>query len=254
MRADVSVVIPSFNQRTFLEDAIVSVLSSNVAVELIVMDGGSTDGSIDTIKKYEAQLHYWQSKPDGGQSVAVNAGVSLGTAPFVCWINSDDFYLEGGLKRLLNALQRSPNAPFAYGKVWNVTEKGRKANPYITTAFSERLLANYCFISQPGTLIRREAWEAVSGVSESLHYAMDYDLWWKLYRHAGQPIFLREFVAANRMHSETKTHNNVDQHYAEAISVVKRAYGRVPIKWKLLKPLMKSLRYLTKSVRNVKRR
>jgi hypothetical protein len=97
-------------------------------------------------------------------------------------------------------------------------------------------MAQLCIVSQPGTLIRRGAWEALGGVDESLHLALDYDLWWRLYRRFGTPRFVDEFVAVNRVHDETKTATLRARHYSEAIAVVRQHYGRVPLKWWLAQP------------------
>jgi len=104
------------------------------------------------------------------------------------------------------------------------------------------LLANYCFIPQPSTLVRRSAWESVGGLDETFEFAMDYELWWKLYMQFGKFDYCSTFVSANRMHSLTKTHNNVDLHYSESVTVVRKYYGRVPLKWKVMLPIMRFFR------------
>ncbi len=93
-----------------------------------------------------------------------------------------------------------------------------------------------CIISQPATLIRRDAWESVGGLDPDLHMAMDYDLWWKLFQSAGPLQFVDEYVAVNRDHRETKTKTFRSRHYAEAISVVRKYNGRVSLKWWLAQP------------------
>lgn len=242
MAADITVVIPSFNQAPFLRQAIDSVLCQSEQIELVVMDGGSTDGSAEIVKSYDKELHFWRSGPDDGQASAINAGVEKGLAPYVCWLNSDDFYYPDTLSSLRQHLERHTAAPMVYGRTWNVNIDGRKANPYPTWEFSPRLFANYCLISQPATLIRRQAWESVQGLDVFLELAFDYDLWWRLYLGYGAPAFLKKYVAANRMHGGTKTHNNLDKHYDESIEVVRRHYGDVPVKWFLSRYLMRGLR------------
>jgi hypothetical protein len=102
--------------------------------------------------------------------------------------------------------------------------------------FDERRLALRCIVSQPATLIRRAAWEAVGGLDEDLHMVMDYDLWWRLYRRCGAPCFVDAVTGVNREHAATKTRRNRARHYREAIAVVRRHYGRVPLKWWLYQP------------------
>jgi hypothetical protein len=119
----------------------------------------------------------------------------------------------------------------AYGSCWIVDEGGSRIGRYPTLRFSPRMLANFCFICQPGTLIRREAWEAVRGVDETLHMCMDYDLWWRLYRGSSAPVHVDAFVAASRKHDDTKTMTRRRDHYREARQVVRQHWGRVPLKW-----------------------
>lgn len=97
-------------------------------------------------------------------------------------------------------------------------------------------MANFCIVSQPGTLIRRAAWDAVGGVDGSMHMAMDYDLWWRLYKQAGPLQFVDDFVAVNRDHDNTKTNSLRRRHYQEAMAVVRKHHGRVPLKWWLAQP------------------
>jgi GT2 family glycosyltransferase len=234
--ASVTVAVPSLDQGPYLEAALRSIFEQGVGVEVCVLDAGSTDGSLEVIRRWESRLLGWRSHPDAGQAAAINEGVARGTAPYVCWLNSDDAFAEGGLARLLEALEREPSAPMAYGRVWNLFERNGKRSPVFVRPFSERLMAQLNIVSQPGTLIRRDAWEAVGGLDESLHMAMDYDLWWRLYRRFGKPAFVDGFVAINREHGATKTNTQRRLHYCEAIAVVRKHYGRVPLKWWLFQP------------------
>lgn len=232
----VTVAVPSYNQGAFLAQALDSLLSQDIPVEVYVADGGSSDDSRAIIERYAPRLLGWRSHRDQGQAAAINEGIAAGTAPFVCWINSDDWVLEGGLRRLHAALEAAPEAPFAYGRVWDAFEGTPRRSPVFVRAWREWLMAQLCIVSQPGTLVRRSAWEAVGGVDAALHLAMDYDLWWRLARRFGVPAFVDDFVAVNRVHGATKTATLRRRHYDEAMSVVKRHYGRVPLKWYLAQP------------------
>ena len=231
-----TLVVPSFNQGQFLDDALTSIFQQKLSVEVFVLDGGSADNSIDVIHKWEHRLAGWRSHKDDGQAVAINEGIALGTAPYVCWLNSDDWFLPTGLNKLLAELKKHPESPAVYGRSWNVVQKSGKKSPVWVESFNERRLALRCIISQPATLIRRSAWEAVGGVDGRLHMAMDYDLWWRLFKLAGPLSFLDDFVAVNREHDNTKTKTQRRRHYREAMSVVKKHYGRLPLKWWLAQP------------------
>lgn len=241
----VTVVIPSFNQGKFLERALQSVIQQDISKEIIVMDGGSSDESVDIIKRYQQHIAYWQSEKDGGQANAINAGIVRGSAPFVCWLNSDDMFMPNGLAVLLSQLEIDFEAPMVYGKCWHIDEQDKKVAPYLSFQFSKALLANYCFIAQPATLIRRECWEAVGGLNERFDYAMDYDLWLRLYKHYGRLKYVRTFCAANRLHGDTKTHNGVEEHYKESMEAVNQAFGYIPVKWAVALPVMRVVRKLT---------
>lgn len=232
----VTIAVPSYNQGRFLDDALTSIFEQNVPVEVFVLDGGSSDNSVDIIRKWEYKLSGWRSHADDGQAAAINEGIAQGTAPYVCWLNSDDWFLSGGLAKLLGQLQQYPDSPAVYGRAWNVVQKSGKQYPVWVEPFDERRMALRCIISQPATLIRRSAWEAVGGVDAQLHMAMDYDLWWRLYKSLGVLHFVDDFVAVNREHEDTKTKTQRRSHYKEAMKVVRKHYGRVPLKWWLAQP------------------
>lgn len=232
----VTVAVPSYNQGKFLDAALTSIFEQIVPVEVFVLDGGSTDNTINVIQKWESRLAGWRSFKDEGQAAAINEGIALGSAPYVCWLNSDDWFLPDALAKLSSALEVHAAAPAVYGRSWNVIEKTGRRYPVRVEPFNVDRMALRCIISQPATLIRRSAWEAVGGANPKLHMVMDYDLWWRLYKAGGPLVFIDDYVAVNREHEETKTKTQRRRHYSEAIAIVRKHYGRVPLKWWIAQP------------------
>lgn len=238
----VTIVVPSYNQGAWLEQALRSIFEQSLPVEVFVEDGGSTDESVAIIERWAPRLGGWRSSVDGGQGNAINTGMALGSAPYVCWLDSDDMLLPGGLAALAGALDRQPEAPAAYGRTWDHNERHGSRRESAVERFSEKRLALRCIISQPGTLIRRSVWEALGGLDASLQVALDYDLWWRIYRRYGAPAFVDELVAINRVHRDGKSSRNRARHYDEAVAAVRKYTGALPLRWRLARPFVVWLR------------
>jgi len=232
----ITVAVPSFNQARYLEQALDSILGQDLPLEVFVADAGSKDGSVRIIERYADRLAGWRSHPDAGQSAAINECIRRGTAEYVCWLNSDDLLLPGGLHKLWKRLDDDRELPVAFARAWNLDDATGRKSPVWVEPFDVRRLATRCIVSQPATLIRRACWEAVGGIDEKLHMSMDYDLWWRLYKRFGPLGFVDDFTAVNREHQDTKTRRNRRRHYREAMAVVRRHYGSVPLKWWLAQP------------------
>ena len=246
----ITVAVPSLNQGRHLRDALQSIFDQGVPVEVFVADGGSSDESVDIIREFAPRLSGWRSHPDNGQAAAVNECIALGHAPYVCWLNSDDMLLSGGLAALMRALETEPAAsaaPAAYGRVMKLIEETQRKHEVAVEPFDAGRLARRCIVSQPATLIRRSAWEAVGGLDESLHFVMDYDLWWRLYQHCGALRFVDQLIAVDRDHAKTKSRNNRYAHYLEGIAIVERHADSTPV-WSRFVPL--PLRWRASLVKN----
>lgn len=226
----ITVVTPSFNQAPFIRETIESVLSQGYPhLDYVVIDGGSTDGTVDILRSYEGRLR-WVSERDRGQADAVNKGVALGHGEIIGWLNSDDVYTPGTLEAAGRAFIRSRDLDVLYGDADHVLEDGTFFRRYPTAAFDYQRLAHECFICQPATFFRRAVFQEVGGLDIALHYCMDYDLWIRL----GQRFrfsYLPEVLARSRLHTSAKTLGRRRHVFPEIIRTVQHHYGFVPFSW-----------------------
>jgi GT2 family glycosyltransferase len=234
--ARVTVAVPSYNQGRFLEATLRSIFAQRVPVEVMVADGGSNDHSLHIIEGWRDQLTWFRSEPDKGQSSAINAAISHGRAPLVCWLNSDDLLLPGGLATLVATIESDPSIGVAYGGCLRIDEHGRVIGRTPLVPFSGDALSRRSIIAQPASIIRREVWEAVGGLDENLHLALDFDLWWRLHRAGFRFAHVGVDVAAARLHPAAKTIRLASEMYAECKSVVYRYHGSVPLVWWMRQP------------------
>jgi glycosyltransferase involved in cell wall biosynthesis len=220
-----TIVTPSFNQGQFLERTIQSVLEQGYpSLEYIVMDGGSTDGSVEIIRKYADRLTYWTSGPDGGQSAAINAGWRMATGDIIAWQNSDDVYLPGALHAIGQAFLDHPEAVLIYGQTQRIDADGVPLGT-IGSPFRRRtLLYSHQLIPLTSAFFRRSAVEAVGLLDESLHYSMDLDLFLRLTSLA-PPVMLNRTLAEATIHADAKTTRDRDIAGGET-HVVRLRYAR----------------------------
>lgn len=202
-----SIVTPSFQQAEFLGDAIQSVAAQDYPnLEYLVMDGGSTDGSVDMIRRHERSIHAWVSEPDGGQAQAINKGFARATGDIVAWLNADDMLLPGAVSQAVRALEAAPKAPLVYGNCVFVNRQGQFLRYFTEVeAFDARRLSDCSdYIMQPTAYFRREALEKAGPLDEALSFGLDWDLWCRL-SQLGDFVYLPELLAANRDYGTTKT-------------------------------------------------
>jgi len=221
----VSIVTPSYNQGQFIEETIRSVLLQGYPdLEYIIIDGGSTDGSVDIIRKYEDWLACWVSEPDKGQSDAINKGFARARGDIFAWLNSDDTYEPGAISMAAQYLIEHPNVGMIYSDCNFIDETSRVIGRHRTGHFDlNELLRGYNHIPQQATFFRREVWQKAGPLDITLHYAMDYDLWIRI----GLNSCVRYIpgVPANfRVWHDAKTVSNRHKAWAEQLKVY-RTYG-----------------------------
>jgi len=203
----ISIVTPSYNQGEFLESTINSVLSQNYPnLEYIIVDGASTDNSVDIIKKYESSLAYWVSEPDKGQSNALNKGFRRVTGELVGWLNSDDLYMPNTLKTIGEYFKNNAKADMAYGDQADIDEKGRVFRALRSLKFSRlAFLSRGRLISQPTAFFKRKIFGEIGYVDESLPWVMDYEFFLRI-AFAGYHIHhIPQILAKFRYHKGSKT-------------------------------------------------
>ncbi|MCK4664233.1 MAG: glycosyltransferase [Bacteroidales bacterium] len=205
----ISIITPSYNQGQYIEQTIDSVLSQNYPnIEYIIIDGGSTDNTVEIIKKYEKHLKYWVSEPDKGQSDAINKGLKHITGEIVNWINSDDYY-NNGVFKLLNELFSDPKINVVCGR--SRIFKNNKTIKYTNgTDVYENNLAKtigWARIDQPETFFRKSVLDEISPINTSLHYIMDRDIWIKYLLKYGLNNIIKtnETFVNFRYHTNSKT-------------------------------------------------
>jgi glycosyltransferase involved in cell wall biosynthesis len=174
----ISIVTPSFNQGHVIEETIRSVLDQRYpAIEYIVQDGGSTDGTIAVLERYGARLTHWESAPDGGQSAAINLGMRRTTGEIMAYLNSDDILLPGSLAYVADYFQAHPDVDVVYGHRVLIDERGMDVGRWVLPPHDDHTIMFADFIPQETMFWRRRAWEAVGGrIDESFRFAMDWDL------------------------------------------------------------------------------
>jgi glycosyltransferase involved in cell wall biosynthesis len=203
----VSIVTPSYNQEQFIEETMRSVLLQNYPnLEYIIIDGGSTDGSVDIIRKYEPWLTYWVSEPDDGQADAIKRGFERASGDILAWLNSDDTYEPGAIEAVVEHFRANPGARLVYGEGWYMDSSGNRLRPcrFVRSTFPDNYIYNKDPILQQAAFWRRELWQDVGPLNASLNWVFDWD--WFIRAHRTKRFhYLPGFLASYRVHPDAKT-------------------------------------------------
>jgi GT2 family glycosyltransferase len=216
----VSLITPSYNQASYLEQTMRSVLGQDYAdIEYIVIDGASTDGSVDIIKKYADRLAYWVSEKDRGQAEAINKGFARAHGEIVAWLNSDDTYLPGAVTAAVKAFDEHPEAVLVYADMLAVDEHGQTTNELKYQQLTLEDLLCFQIIGQPAVFMRRSALEASGGLDLTFHFLLDHLLWIRIAQQ-GRILHVDQTWAAARYHAEAKNRAKAAEFGREAFRIL----------------------------------
>jgi glycosyltransferase involved in cell wall biosynthesis len=226
----VTIVVPCLRSAHLLPEAIDSVLVQGVAeLELIVIDGGSSDGTLELLRGYGDRLR-WVSEPDHGPSDALRKGFEMASAPVLGWLSADDLLLPGAIESALSEFEAHPEAVAVYGNATWLGPDGKRLRPYPVAPDAVAQLGSECAIAQPACFFRASAYREAGGIDSSLCSAFDYDLWIRLARRGPFSHVDREW-ALQRMLPSSISLAQRGQMFEESMRVLERHYGYVPFHW-----------------------
>jgi glycosyltransferase involved in cell wall biosynthesis len=224
-RPRVSIVTPSYNQAQFIEETIRSVLLQGYSnIEYIIIDGGSNDGTIDIIQKYEPWLSYWESEPDKGQSHALNKGFAKATGEIFAFINSDDVYEPEALEQIVPVFSKNEKTHLVAGQcvVIGQGKEKRQFDPRWPESLSYFLSKTFSStFAQPTSFWTKEIFKQVGGFNESLHYCFDREFFLKIGLAGYKPEFIPRRLARFREHPDSKSMNSAEGFHRESIQMLK---------------------------------
>ncbi len=230
----VSIVTPTYNMGRFLGETIDSVMSQDYTnIEYIVLDGGSTDNTVELLREYERRYPgrlVWASEKDGGQSDAINKGFVRSKGEIFTFLNSDDTYLPGAVRNAVAAFQQHPEVAVVYGDAWYTDEQNAIIRQFPTQPYDYALLGTQCYICQPAAFIRANAYREVGMLNDELHLTLDYDLWLKISDRYPM-LKVDAHMANSRMWTGNKTLSRRITTFREVVGILRKRRGYVSLNW-----------------------
>ena len=221
----VSIVTPSYNQAAYLEQTIRSVLEQDYSqIEYILIDGASTDNSVEIIRRYVDRLAYWVSEPDKGQAEAINKGFARSSGDVIAWLNSDDAYLPGAVRSAVHALEGDKDLAFVYGNMLAVDEGSHPINRLNYRQYALEDLLCFQIIGQPAVFMRRSAFDKAGGLNPAFHFMLDHHLWIRM-AQSGRILHVPQTWASARYHPEAKNRARPVEFGQEAFRILECAQG-----------------------------
>lgn len=219
-RPQVSIITPSYNQAAFLEETLRSVIAQDYpSVEYLVVDGGSTDGSVEIIRTHEKDITWWVSEKDKGQAEAINKGFNRARGEIVGWLNSDDTYLENTLQEVVDVFKSNPSIFLVFGDVRAINETGEVINHIRYGDWNLGDLMEFNIIGQPAVFFRREALLKAGFLDPAYHLLLDHHLWLRIAQHGKMHHIPREWACA-RFHREAKNISSASLFGKEAYRIL----------------------------------
>lgn len=216
----VSIITPSYNQAKYLEQTIQSVLTQDYKnIEYILIDGGSNDGSIEIIKKYQHKFAYWVSEKDNGQADAINKGFTKAKGDIIAWLNSDDYYLPNTIENVVKVFEENPDVVLIYGNMLAVDENGKTFNTLNYKQLSLEDLICFQIIGQPAVFFRRSALQKTNGLNPDFHFLLDHLFWIQLAQY-GKMLHVNQTWSAARYHAEAKNRAKAAEFGQEAFRIL----------------------------------
>ena len=226
----VSVVTPSYNMAKYLPETIASVLNQDYPrLEYIVVDAGSTDGSLEILQRYGERLRYITG-PDRGPSDATYKGLKQAHGDIFVWLNADDTFLPGAVRKAAEYLETHPDTDVVYGEGWWIDDAGVVISRYPTLPFDARVLERDCFICQPAAFVRASSYRRVE-LDPDVNWSFDYDLWIRMAKAGYRFESIPDYLANSRMHRGSKTIYEREIVFKASMGLLKRHYGYIPLPW-----------------------